>query len=95
VGISYERRILERLVEQGADMGAKIGIVQDGKLARIVEQKIRTELNICDRVTGNEKHNMLFGNPNTAAINIFNAYTKLRSNGLSDYLITPEIYNLQ
>jgi len=95
VGISYERRIMERLIEQGADMGAKIGMVQDGKLARTIEQKIRSELNISDRVTGAEKHSMLFGNPNVAAINIFNAFTKLKSNGLASYLISPEIYNLQ
>ena len=95
VGISYEHRIMERLIEQGADMGAKICMVQDGKLARSIEQKIRSELNICDRVTGTEKHNMLFGNPNVAAINIFNAFSKLKSNGLSKHLINPEIYNLQ
>jgi len=38
---------------------------------------------------------MLFGNINVAAMNIFNAYNKLKSNGLSSYLINPEIYNLQ
>ncbi|MEK6888194.1 MAG: DUF2797 domain-containing protein [Candidatus Aenigmatarchaeota archaeon] len=95
VGISYEHRILERLIEQGADMGAKIGMTQDGKIARSIEQKIRSELNICDRVTGAEKHNMLFGNPNIAAVNISNAFSKLKSNGLSQHLINPEIYNLQ
>lgn len=95
VGISYERRLLERLIEQGADMGAKIGVVQDGKLVRLIEQQIRKELNICDRVSGAEKQKMLFGDPNVAAINIFNAFNKLKSNGCSEYLTTPEIYNLQ
>ena len=93
VGISYEPRLLERLIEQGADMGAKIGTVQDGKLVRMMEQKIRAGLGITDRMTGIEKHNMLFGNINTASINIFNAYTKLKSSGFS--LSGPEIYDLQ
>lgn len=95
VGISQEYRILERLIEQGADMGAKIGLVRDGKLARELEQRIRNDLNIQDRVSGLEKQKMLFGNINVAAVNIFNAFTKLRSNGYSEYLIGPEIYNLQ
>ncbi len=95
VGISYEYRILERLIEQGADMGAKIGKIKDGKLAREIEQKIRKELNISDRVSGLEKQKMLFGSPNVASVNIFNAFAKLRTNGLSGYLISPEIYNLQ
>ena len=76
-------------------MGAKIGSVRDGKLAREIEQKIRKELDIIDRVSGDEKQKMLFGNINTASINIFNAYNKLRNNGLSQYLVYPEIYNLQ
>ncbi len=93
VGISYEHRVLERLIEQGADMGAKIGFIQDGKEARLVEQKIRKELKIHDRISGVQKQNMLFGNINAAAINIFGAFTKLRGN---DFLLkSPEIYNLQ
>lgn len=95
VGISYEFRIMERLIEQGADMGAKIGVVKDGKLARIVEQKIRQELGICDRVSGIDKHRALFGSINTASVNILNAYNKLKCNGISSHLINPEIYNLQ
>lgn len=95
VGISYEARLLERLIEQGADMGAKIGVVQDGKLARLVEQQIGKELDICDRVSGAEKQKMLFGNPNVAAVNILDAFNKLKTNGVSQYLIPPEIYNLQ
>lgn len=95
VGISYQFRIMERLIEQGADMGAKIGLVKDGKLARELEQKISKELNIIDRVSGVDKQKMLFGNINVAAMNIFNAYNKLKSNGVSSYLINPEVYNLQ
>jgi hypothetical protein len=95
VGISQEFRILERLVEQGADMGAKIAGVQDGKLAREVEQKISKSLGIVDRISGVDKQKMLFGNINVASMNIFNAYSKLRVNGVSAHLINPEIYNLQ
>lgn len=95
VGISYERRLLERLVEQGADMGAKIGMVKDGKLVRLVEQQIRKELNITDRLSGAEKQRVLFGSPNVAAANIIQAFNRLKSNGLSQHLIHPEIYNLQ
>ncbi len=95
VGISYEFRIMERLIEQGADMGAKIGVIKDGKLARTIEQKVRRELNICDRVSGSDKQKMLFGSLNVASINISNAYNKLKCNGLSPYLINPEVYNLQ
>ena len=95
VGISYQFRIMERLIEQGADMGAKIGLVRDGKTARQIEQKIGRELNIIDRVSGIDKQKMLFGNINVAAMNIFNAYSRLKSNGFGSYLISPEIYNLQ
>src|SRR3989338_6537523 len=95
VGVSYQFRVMERLIEQGADMGAKIGFVKDGKLAREIEQKISRELNIIDRVSGIDKQKMLFGNINVAAVNIFNAYSRLKSNGFGSYLISPEIYNLQ
>ena len=95
VGISHEHRVLERLIEQGADMGAKIGLVKDGKLVRTIEQKIRAELGICDRVTGAEKQKMIFCSPNVASANIFNAYNKLKLNGLSQHLMSPEIYDLQ
>src|SRR3989344_1997350 len=94
VGISQEYRVLERLIEQGADMGAKIALVQDGKIVREIEQKIRSELGIKDRLRGIEKQKLLFGNPNTSAINIFTAFAKLRKN-FGEYLIGPEIYNLQ
>jgi hypothetical protein len=92
VGISYERRIFERLIEQGADMGAKIAIIQDGMKVRQMEQEIKKELNIHDRITGIEKQKMLFGNVNVAAVNIFQAVAQLKKNGFS---VQPEIYNLQ
>lgn len=94
VGISYEYRFLERLVEQGADFGAKIGRVQDGLAVRAVEQKIMRDLNIVDRVRGTEKHRMLFCDPNIATTNIFKAIGTLK-NGFSQYLMKPEIYDMR
>ncbi len=95
VGISYERRIMERLVEQGADFGAKIARVKDGKLVRAMEQQIRKEINITDRITGRQKHGALFCNPNTAIGNIVKAVTALKSNGFAKRMISPEIYDLR
>ncbi|MBI2075765.1 MAG: DUF2797 domain-containing protein [Candidatus Aenigmarchaeota archaeon] len=94
VGISYEYRFLERLVEQGADFGAKIGRVKDGLAVRDIEQKIMQNLDIVDRVRGAEKHKMLFCNPNTAAANISRAIAALRKD-FSQYLIRPEIYDMR
>ena len=62
VGISFERRILERLIEQGADFGAKIARVKDGKEVRCIEQDIRRHLGITDRVVSKDKHKRLFWN---------------------------------
>ncbi|MEM7819785.1 MAG: DUF2797 domain-containing protein [Candidatus Aenigmatarchaeota archaeon] len=94
VGISYEHRIIERLIEQGADFGAKIAFVKDGKNVRIIEQQIKKTLSISDRVRGEEKQAVLFGNPNRSAMAISNAIKKLRNNGM-EYLIRPEIYDLR
>ncbi|MBI4896595.1 MAG: DUF2797 domain-containing protein [Candidatus Aenigmarchaeota archaeon] len=95
VGISYEHRLLERLVEQGADFAAKIGKVQDGKRVRQVEQDIKNHLGIVDRVFGNVKQELIFGNPNASLRNIRNAVTSLQTNGFGKHLVTPEIYDLR
>jgi len=95
VGISFERRIFERLIEQGADFGAKVCFVKDGKSARIIEQQIKHKLSIIDRLTGDEKHEIMFGDPNIAAANIFNAINKLKKMDFNQYLIKPEIYDLR
>ena len=95
VGISYEYRIMERLVEQGADFGAKIARVKDGKLVREMEQKIRQEINITDRITGRQKHGALFCDPNNAMRNILKAVTALKSNGFAKHMISPEIFDLR
>jgi len=92
VGISYEHRLLERLVEQGADFGAKIALVRDGKNARILEQKMKLFLNAKDRIRGREKHATLFGNPNNAVKKIYEAIDKLKNNF---NLLEPEIYDLR
>lgn len=94
VGISLERRIMERLVEQGADLGALIALVKDGKDVRLIEQQICKELNIVDRIRGVQKHNLIFGNPNAAALNILNAIKKLKEK-FSSYMISPEIHDLR
>jgi hypothetical protein len=92
VGISFEHRINERLVEQGADFGAKIGYVKDGQNVRIIEQQISKKLGIVDRVRGEQKHKNLFGDPNKSSKLIFDAVQKLKG---SDFLMRPEIYDLR
>ena len=95
VGISYHFRLLERLIEQGADFAAKIAAVKDGKEVRRVEQEIKNYLNIQDKVAGDEKYRMLFGNPNLAVANIVQAISNLRNNGVSKYMVPPEVYDLR
>jgi hypothetical protein len=95
VGISHEHRLMERLVEQGADFGAKIARMQDGKLVRAIEQRIKKEINIEDRLTGEQKNEVLFGNPNVAVGNITRAVSVLRSNGFSKYMTGLEIFDLR
>lgn len=98
VGISQGHRFLERLVEQGADFGAKIYEVTDGKNVRIIEQKIKNYLGITDRMRGAEKQKLIFCNPNTAAINILKAIKRLKNDfGINDVEIYDlrKYYNLQ
>ncbi len=92
VGISFESRVLTRLVEQGADFGATIGYMQDGKDVREAEQKVKEHLQITDRLRGEEKHSVLFGSPNKAAASIARALKLLKG---FDWLIKPEIYDLR
>jgi len=93
VGISYEFRFLERLVEQGADLAAKIVFLKDGKKARQMEQEIKQQLNVVDRIRGFQKHEILFGDPNKCAVNIMNALSKLEKNGFD--IKDTEIYDLR
>ena len=92
VGISYEYRLLERLIEQGADFGARIVLARDGKNARLLEQKMKVFLNAKDRIRGKEKHATLFGNPNNAVAKIYEAINKLKNNF---NLLEPEIFDLR
>lgn len=95
VGISFDRRLLERLVEQGADFGAKIACVRDGKKVRIIEQDIRRHLGIVDRVVSREKHKNLFCDPNKCIEAITTAVSRIRNNGFNEYLIRPEIFDMR
>ncbi len=94
VGISFEGRFIERLVEQGADFGAIVGRVRGGMNVRKIEQEISTTLNIVDRVRGNDKKRMLFCNPDVAMLNIKAAIRKLNQN-FSRYMIPPQIFDLR
>lgn len=93
VGISNQFRLTNRLVEQGADIAARIALVRDGMEARLLEQKIKKTLNIVDRVDGAKKHKIMFGDPNVATINILSAIGALKEKGFD--LIDPEIYDLR
>ncbi|MBI4162361.1 MAG: DUF2797 domain-containing protein [Candidatus Aenigmarchaeota archaeon] len=106
VGISLDRRIMERLIEQGADLGAKIARVQDGMVVRQIEQQIKNRLGIVDRIRGHDKQRLIFGSPNIAASNIRNAVLKLRASmflgpsgamqPFSKYMLNqPEIYDFR
>ncbi|MBI2172868.1 MAG: DUF2797 domain-containing protein [Candidatus Aenigmarchaeota archaeon] len=95
VGISFNMRFLHRLIEQGADFGAKIGHVKDGKEVRMIEQDIRRHLGIVDRVVSMEKHSRLFCDPNVCIESISSAIARLGGNGFDAHLINPEIYDLR
>jgi len=94
VGISLDRRIMLRLVEQGADFGAKVAAVKDGKAVRLVEQKIKKDLGIADRILGEEKYKRLFCDPNKAATELYKAIVKLRRS-FTQHLIYPEIFDMR
>lgn len=93
IGVSYKFRLLERLVEQGADFAAKIALIQDGKYVRKLEQKIKHILNITDRVRGYQKHKLLFADPNNSVLSITNAIEKLNQNNIK--IVDPAIYDLR
>lgn len=95
VGISREQRLVERLVEQGADFGAKVARVKDGKDVRSIEQKIKRELGIVDLVRGELKQRMIFCDPNRCISKLFHAMSALRANGFAQYLVPAEIYDLR
>ncbi len=93
IGISIDFRLLQRLVEQGADFGTKLVTLDDGKTARKMEQKIRRELGIVDKVRGEKKSEKIFGNPNNSVAALNKKIQELKNNGMP--LINPEIYDLR
>ena len=82
VGISRTYRLRLRLIEQGADFGAKIVRIKDGKIARQTEQKIAKTLNIIDRVNGQQKFNNLFADPNLSLKNLSDGIERLKKIGM-------------
>ena len=95
VGISQGYRLLQRLVEQGSDFGAKIAMVNDGKKVREIEQGICKILSITDRVRGIQKQDKFFGNPNVSMKLIFDAVKKLKESEYSKYMVPVEIFDLR
>lgn len=95
VGISHEFRLKQRLVEQGADFGAKIATMQDGRMIRVYEQRIRRFLGITDRVMGKQKHSNLISDPKECIKGINSSIKKLSSSHFSNIIREPEIYDMR
>jgi len=92
VGVSSKYRFKKRFIEQGADFAAKIMKVDDGRIARLVEQQVSKKLGITDRVWGRTKGRLLFPDPNVSVALIKNAYEKLKGKfNLLDF----ELYDLR
>lgn len=95
VGISHEFRLKQRLVEQGADFGAKIITMQDGRMVRVYEQRIRRFLGITDRVMGKQKFANLISDPKECIKGINGSLKKLSSSRFSEIIKEPEIYDMR
>jgi hypothetical protein len=93
VGVSYEHRFFERMIEQGADFGCRLGTVQDGGYARAVEQRVARYLGLPDKIEGAFKQSRLFGDPNASILNIAKAITKLIDGKLLD--LKPETFDFR
>ncbi|MBI5347184.1 MAG: DUF2797 domain-containing protein [Candidatus Aenigmarchaeota archaeon] len=93
IGISVDFRLMERLVEQGADFGARLVTVDDGKAVRKMEQKIKSELEIVDKVSGDKKSEKIFGDPNKSVQELAKKINEIKGNGMP--LLSPEIYDLR
>ncbi len=92
IGISVEHRLMERLVEQGADFGTNLMTITDGKAVRKIEQKIRSSLEITDRICGKTKSSVIFGDPNSS-VHALNEKIKLLKVSFPD--IDSEIFDLR
>ena len=95
IGISQGYRLIQRLVEQGADFGAKVAKVTDGKTVRKLEQEIGEKLSITDRVRGIVKQDKFFGNPNVSVKIIFDSISKLKNSEYSKYMTPVEVFDLR
>jgi hypothetical protein len=93
VGISLERRFFERMIEQGADLGCRLAIVQDGGYARWLEQKVARYLGLPDKIDGAFKQARLFGDPNVSIRNIASSVTKLMDSDMLE--LKPEIFDFR
>ncbi len=82
VGISASFRLKERLIEQGADFGAHIMSIVDGKEARIVEQKLSKYLGITDRINSQTKMKMLKSDVGKCVATLNKIISKLKFCGL-------------
>ncbi len=94
VGISREARFYERLIEQGADFGTKIARVKDGMYVRKMEQAVSKYLKCSDRIDGEVKQELLFGDPNASTIAVVKAVAKLKD-AHWDFPIQHEIYDFR
>jgi hypothetical protein len=94
VGISRDARFYERLIEQGADFGTKIAAVKDGQYVRKMEQIISKYLGCPDRISGEVKQSLLFGDPNASTIQVVKAIARLKD-AHWDFPIQPEIYDFR
>ncbi|MFH1630944.1 MAG: DUF2797 domain-containing protein [Candidatus Aenigmatarchaeota archaeon] len=94
VGMSFNMRFHNRLIEQGADFGTKIMSLKDGMLARQTEQKISKALDLPDRIYGDMKQDRIFANPNDVSMNISQAIDSLRENNIPIH-DEPEIYDFR
>lgn len=95
VGISRDFRVKQRLVEQGADFGALVAKIKDGRVARVYEQRIRRCLGIVDRLKGADKHPHIFSDPKVCIRNINFASEKLKKSTFSEIFQEPEIFDLR
>ena len=94
VGISFQFRLLNRFIEQGADFAASVAMIKGGGEARKIESLIKERLNITDKVNGVQKR--IFGDPNISVKNIIRGISKLRDiEEIRNHMIKPEIYDLR
>ena len=95
VGISHEFRLKQRLVEQGADFGAKIATMKDGRMIRVHEQRIKRFLGITDRVMGRQKHLHFFSDPSECIRSLNASIARLSGSPLGGIMGEIEIFDMR